>query len=304
VTSPPPARGGLGTVGIWSGQLRRAEPAEIVDAAAELEELGFRALWIPGGRGGDPFDDAARLLAATRSVTVAIGVVNIWAHPPAESAGRHRVLAAGGRFLLGLGSSHAPVVARLDQTYTRPLAKIRAYLDELDVPGRDVVLGALGPRMLDLARARCRGAHPYLTTVEHLAGMRERLGPHALLAPELMVVLDDDPERARRVARQHLGTYLALPNYRRHLLRSGLAERDLENGGSDRLVDAVVAWGGVGQVAARVAAFHDAGADHVCLQVLTADPDRMPMPEWRALASLVPGPPSPSTPTRAARCSG
>jgi probable F420-dependent oxidoreductase len=275
----------LGRVGIWSGQLRRSPDGEIIEAAAELEELGFGALWIPGGRGGDPFDDAARLLAATSTIAVAIGIVNIWAHPPDQAADRYRELAGGGRFLLGLGPSHAVVVEKLNQTYTRPLAKTRDYLDQLDVPGENIVLGALGPKMLDLARERTRGAHPYLPTAEHVSLMRQRLGTEALLAPELMVVLEGDAATARGIARHHLAPYLALPNYRAHLLRSSLREPDLDGGGSDRLLDAVVAWGDVDAIHARITEFERAGADHVCIQVITAEPDRMPLTEWRALAT-------------------
>ena len=192
----------LGRVGIWSGQLRRADPAAISEAAAELDELGFGAIWIPGGHGGDVFADVARLLAATTRATVATGILNIWMHTPEEAATGHATLTGQhpGRFLLGLGVSHEPPVTNSGQVYQWPLAKMRDYLDALDVadppvPGDERMLAALGPRMLELARDRSAGAHPYLVTADHTAAARGVLGDGPLLATEVMVVLDDDAER-------------------------------------------------------------------------------------------------------------
>jgi len=286
----------LGRVGIWSGHFRLGRGAtedELRAAAAELEALGYPALWIPGGAGGPVAVDVARVLAVTTRLVVATGILNIWMHEPAEAAAEHARLRerSGGRFLLGLGVSHRPSVERSGATYERPLAKLRSYLDALDaasppVPADERVLAALGPRALELARDRSLGTHPYFTTPEHTAVARGVLGDGPLLAPELMVVLETDPVRAREVARRTVVRYLALPNYTNNLLRTGFTEDDIAGEGSDRLVDAVVAWGDVDAIAARVRAHHDAGSDHVCLQVLRADPAALPLEEWRALAAL------------------
>jgi len=284
----------LGRIGIWSAQLRRGDPGEISEAAAELDALGFSALWIPGGVGGDVLGDAARLLGATTRPVVATGILNVWMHDPAEVATRHHELtrAHPDRFLLGLGVSHAPLVERSDQVYTRPLAKMRDYLDRLDatappVPVAERALAALGPRMLELARDRTAGAHPYLVSPEHTSGARAILGEGALLAPEQKVVLETEAALARSIAREHLALYLQLPNYVRNLRRTGFGEDDVADGGSDRLVDGIVAWGALEAVVARVHAHLDAGADHVCLQVLTADPSAFPRQEWRGLADAL-----------------
>jgi probable F420-dependent oxidoreductase len=284
----------LGRVGIWSGQLRRADPSAITEAAAELDELGFGAIWIPGGHGGDVFGDVARLLTATTRATVATGILNVWMHTPDETAGGHAALIDEhpGRFLLGLGVSHEPAVTNSGQTYARPLAKMRDFLDALDaasppVPAGERMLAALGPRMLELARDRSAGAHPYLVTPDHTATARAVLGEGPLLATEVMVVLDDDAEKARAVARQHLSRYMVLPNYTNNFLRHGFTEDDLLDGGSDQLVDGVIAWGDLDAIAARVGEHHAAGADHVCIQVLEADATALPRDAWRRLADVV-----------------
>jgi probable F420-dependent oxidoreductase len=289
----------VGRVGIWSGHFRlgrSASEAELRDAAAELEALGYPSLWIPGGAGGPVVDDVARVLDATRTLVVATGILNIWMHEPADVAADHARLQerSGGRFLLGLGVSHRPSVERAGETYDRPLAKLRAYLDALDaaspaVPADERVLAALGPKALELARDRSLGSHPYFTTPEHTAVARRALGEGPLLAPEIMVVLETDPDRARAIARRTVARYLALPNYTNNLLRHGFTEDDIAGEGSDRLVDAIVAWGDVDAVGARVRAHHEAGADHVCLQVLRDDPTALPLDEWRALAALLAG---------------
>jgi probable F420-dependent oxidoreductase len=284
----------LGRVGIWSGQLRRADPSAIAEAAAELDALGYGAIWIPGGHGGDVFGDVARLLDATTSATVATGILNIWMHTADDTAAGHAALAREhpDRFLLGLGVSHEPPVTNSGQVYERPLAKMRDFLDALDaasppVLADDRMLAALGPRMLELARDRTAGAHPYLVTPEHAATARAVLGDGPLIATEVMVVLDDDPEQARAVARQHLSRYMVLPNYTNNFLRLGFTEDDLLDGGSDRLVDGVIAWGDLDAIAARVGEHHAAGADHVCIQVLEADPAALPRDAWRRLADAL-----------------
>src|SRR3954468_8762815 len=215
----------LDGVGIWRTELRNHEDeGERRDAAAELEELGYAALWIPGGQGGPVFDAAGVLLRATREVTVATGILNVWKHDPETAAAERAQLddAYEGRFLLGLGVSHAPLI----EQYEKPLATMRGYLDSLDaaapaVPKEERVLAALGPKMLELARDRTAGAHPYLVPVEHTGRAREALGGAPLLAPEQGVVLESDEQRARQVARGHLERYMQLPNYVNNWRRLG-----------------------------------------------------------------------------------
>jgi probable F420-dependent oxidoreductase len=284
----------LGPIGIWSGQLRRADPAAITEAAAELDELGYGTLWIPGGRGGDVFGDVERLLAATARATVATGILNVWMHTPQDTAAGHAALATAypGRFLLGLGVSHEPAVTESGQVYARPLAKMVEYLDALDradppVPVRERVLAALGPRMLELSRDRSAGAHPYLVTPEYNAQARAVLGAGPLLATEVMVVLDTDPDRARSVARQHLERYLALPNYTNNFERQGFTADDLRDGGSDRMIDRLIPWGDEDRISTAIAEHRAAGADHVCVQVLEADAGTLPIVGWRRLATAL-----------------
>jgi probable F420-dependent oxidoreductase len=273
----------VGRVGLWSW-LPATDLGPIVEAAAELERLGCGALWFPENPAS--FDIARALLDGTNRMVVATGIVSIWKHEPAESAAAYHALTGDhpGRFLLGLGVSHAFLA---DGQYRRPLSKMREYLDELDaadppVPVAGRALAALGPRMLELARDRTAGAHPYLTTPEHTRLAREILGPDRLLAAELPAVLDTDPERARTLARDHLRIYLLAPNYTNNWLRLGFTEADFADGGSDRLVDALVAWGDAGAIRERVARHHEAGADHVCLQILTGE-QGLPVEQWRAL---------------------
>ncbi len=284
----------IGRLGLWTGawvyaQAENAWTPEYDEAAAEAEELGFGALWL----GSSPsVGQAARVLDATRHITVATGILSIWDHTPSDVAAQTAEFARAhpGRFLLGLGVSHSA----LAKEYARPYSAMRDYLDGLDaapdpVPADDRVLAALGPKMLDLAKTRSAGAHPYLVTAEHTAFAREHLGPDALLAPELKVVLDADRDRATATARDYLARYLALPNYTSNLLRSGFTEDDLRDGGSDRLLDAVYAIGEEDAVAAKVEEFYAAGADHVALQAVTAGATRTSLPreEWRRLAAAL-----------------
>jgi probable F420-dependent oxidoreductase len=196
------------------------------------------------------------------------------------------------RFLLGIGVSHAPAVEQAGREYRRPLSAMVGYLDELDaavepVPQDERVIAALAPRMLELARERTRGSHPYLVSPEHTRLAREALGPGKLLAPEQTAVLELDPERARTLAREWLATYLRLPNYVENLLRTGFDRADVGNGGSDRLVDEIVAWGDVDAILAKVEAHRAAGADHVALQVIPSDPTRLPREQWRRIAAAL-----------------
>jgi probable F420-dependent oxidoreductase len=288
----------LGRVGIW--QFLDIFPAAVAqDAAREIERLGFRTLWIPEALGREAFTHAALLLAGTERLIVATGIANVWARDAMAMAAAQKTLAEAypGRFLLGMGVSHAPLVAGMrGHDYSRPLSFLRGYLDAMDsavfmgvqpaeAPPR--VLAALHPKSLALARERAWGSHPYFVPPEHTARARSILGPDKLLAPEQMVCLESDPATARAIARQAMQTYLGLPNYVRNLLSLGFTADDVAGGGSDRLVDAIVAWGGIDKIVARVKAHHDAGADHVCLQVLGANPAELPRDAWRELATAL-----------------
>ncbi|WP_405901366.1 LLM class F420-dependent oxidoreductase [Streptomyces sp. NBC_00727] len=281
----------FGRVGIWSGALHtsRVDPdgkKTIAEAVAEIEALGYGTLWL----GGSPSpDDAAAIVDATRTITVATGILSIWDHTAEEVAARISAIDAGARdrFVLGLGVSHGALAPQ----YAKPYSAMVAYLDALDAADPSVgpghrVLAALGPKMLKLASDRALGAHPYLVTAAHTAEAREALGPEALLAPELSVVLDTDLDRARTTARAMLAMYLRLPNYTDNLLRLGFTESDFEDGGSARLLDALFALGDAEHVKARAGEYFDAGADHVALQVVTADQGRtgLPLAEYRELA--------------------
>lgn len=225
-----------------------------------------------------------------------LGRVGVWAGgiwhstpPQTTSAVADLDRAFPGRFLLGLGASHAPRVEGEGRRYVRPYSRMVSYLDGLDaerppIPQDRRVLAALGPRMLRLAADRSAGAHPYFVPVEHTALARESLGRGPLLAPEQAVVLEADPDAARAIARRHMAGYLRLPNYTDNLGRLGWDEDDLADGGSDRLVDAIVAWGGVEQIRSRLCAHREAGADTVCVQVLTAEPEQFPRAQFRELA--------------------
>ena len=278
----------LGGTGIWSHHLRHDPPEEIAAAVAELEELGYTAVWIPD-IGGDVFGALDHLLDASSTMTIATGILNVWMHTASETAAWWRGLPEDrrARVLVGLGISHAPIVG---DRFGRPLETFGAYLDELDEDGMPVearCLAALGPRMLELSRDRSAGAHPYLVTPEHTASARETLGPDALLAVEQGVVLGTDPDIARIVARSALAGYLGLPNYVNNFRRMGFTEDDFANGGSDRLIDEIIAWGDTDTVAARIQQHRDAGADHVCVQVHTAPGSPMPRALWRDLAAAV-----------------
>lgn len=289
----------LGSLGIWSGELRFARDRGAArEAAAELDALGFGTLWLPGGTGtGAPLlDVAGEILEATPRATVATGVLSIWVQDASSTGAAQARLRERhpGRFLLGLGSSHAELLedAGMRERLQRPYSEMVRYLDELDAacPGaeRERVLAALRPRMLGLARDRGAGSHPYLVTPDHTAVAREALGAGPLLAPEQTVVLETDPTRAREIARAFLSVYLGLPNYMGNLLRFGFEEADLLDGGSDRFVDAVVAWGDEAAIARRVREHRQAGADHVALQVLSGRRG-LPLEEWRRLAVLPSG---------------
>jgi len=278
----------LSGTGVWAHQLRYGDPDAIAAAATELDGLGYSALWIPDV-GGDVLASVELLLGATKRATIATGILNIWMHEPAEVAQRRASWSADWqhRFLMGLDVSHAPLIDHNNPgRYTKPYSKMVEYLDGLDAAGfpRDArMLAALRPKMLELARERTAGAFPYFVPVEHVAHAREALGPDALLAVELAVVLDTNPASARETGRKHTQVYVNLPNYTNNLRDFGFPDNDFADRGSDRLVDAIVAWGDVDAIAARVRAMRDAGANHVCVQVMRPD-DAVPFEEWRSLA--------------------
>jgi probable F420-dependent oxidoreductase len=279
----------LGPVGIWwSGSWRTGDDAAM-GAATEMEDVGYTALWSSGGFDPGLSTHFEKMLAATEHVTVASGIVSVWASSPDEVSRAVADIDAAypGRFLLGVGASHSVIV----KDYSRPYSHVVEYLDALDAAGvvtKDRrILAALGPRMLELAGQRAAGAHPYFVPVEHTARARKTLGAGPLLAPEVTVVLEREASEARRLARTFTEGYLGLPNYRNNLLTLGFDEEDVAGGGSDRLVDAVVAWGDVDAIARRVRDHGDAGADHVCVQVVSTGRESFPVAEYRELASAL-----------------
>ncbi len=288
-----PAIEKLTGIGIWSRELRyNADRRACQEAAGLLEDAGFTAFWLPDA-GGDPLGVAGELLGATQTILAATGILNIWMHDPADvvAAYEKTIATYGDRFVLGLGNSHAPLVdADEPGRYQRPVARMLEFLDGLQSAGLDpadhAILAALGPRMQGIVRDRAAGSHPYLVTAEYLRASRSAIGERARLAPELGVVLEADPTRARDLARQHLAGYFALPNYANNFRRLGYADADLRDGGSDRLVDDTVAWGSVERIGERVAEYFAAGADHVCLQVVNVPDEHLPLDEWRALGAL------------------
>ena len=288
----------IGRVGIWYGGIDALPAPEARRAAQLVEELGFGALWVAEAVGRDPFVSSALLLSATERLPLATGISNIYVRDPMAMVAAQKTLAEAfpDRFLLGLGVSHGHLVAGVRKhDYTKPYSHMVEYLDRMDSalfmarppasdPGR--LLAALGPKMLELSAGRANGAHPYFTTPQHTEIARATIRPDALLAPEQMVVLETDPAEARRIARAGMKIYLGLPNYFNNLLRLGFEEHDRADGGSDRLVDAIVAWGSDDQIAARVAQHHEAGADHVCVQVLQDGRD-LPEAQLRRLAAVL-----------------
>jgi probable F420-dependent oxidoreductase len=288
----------IGRIGIWTFELEQHPWSAVAEAAAELDELGYTAIWFPESRGREVMAQSALLLGATKRAVIAPGIANLYARDAVAMAAGQRTLceAFPDRYLLGIGVSHRPTVEQIrGHQYGPPIATMRTYLDAMDaapyLPPRAAseprVLAALGPRMLKLAAERTLGAHPYFVPVEHTAIARQTMGDGPLLAPEQAVVLERDPGRARGIARAHMTRYLAAENYINNLRRLGFGDDDITNGGSDKLVDAIVAWGSLEDVAGRVQAHLDAGADHVCIQVLPAQAGTLPKQEWRDLASAL-----------------
>jgi probable F420-dependent oxidoreductase len=285
----------LGRVGIWARQFEDLPATRAQETAAELEELGFGAIWFGEAFGREALTHAGLLLAATKKIKIATGIANIYVRDAMAMANGQKTLAEAypGRFLLGLGVSHVPLVETRGHQYDKPVATMRAYLDAMDrAPYRSVppatqpprILAALGPQMLKLSAERADGAHPYNVTPEHTAQARAILGDGKYLCPEQAVVFETDEAKARGIGRAFLELYLKLPNYTNNFLRLGFSREDFGGGGSDRLIDAIVAWGDARCIQDRIRAHHAAGADHVCVQVLTEDPHGLPMREWRELA--------------------
>lgn len=267
----------LGKLGVWAG-LDGMSAADALAFARRIEKRGFKVLWTPESRGRNVLVNAAWLLSGTSSLVVATGIANIYARDPMAMANAQRGLneQSGNRFLLGLGVSHKPMVSTMrGHAYGKPVATMRGYLGAMRAapyaapePSERprTVLAALGPKMLELAGEMTDGAHPYCVTPEHIAEARRILGPGKLLCPEVMVLLETDPAKARAAARTALAPYIALENYANNWRRLGFTEDDLAGGGSDRFIDANMAWGDESAIRKRLQLYWDAGADHVCIQ--------------------------------------
>jgi probable F420-dependent oxidoreductase len=287
----------IGRLGVWASLDGLSAP----DAAAfaqRLEAWGYSALWTPEAVGRDPFSLIGYLAAKTETLVFATGIANIYARDPMTMKSIHKALGelAPGRFVLGLGVSHEHLVKRVrGHDYTKPLSTMRGYLDAMEAalymgaePAEEapIVLAALRDKMLGLAASRTRGAHPYLVPPAHTARARKLMGPDAWLCPEQMVLLESDPKKARAVGRANLKVYIGLPNYQNNIKQFGFTDEDFANGGSDRLVDEIIAWGDVATIRARIQAHWDAGADHVCIQAFRSD--GKPTPDETLLEALAP----------------
>jgi probable F420-dependent oxidoreductase len=273
----------LGKLGVWTAfdDMRAAESAEL---AKRIEQWGYRTVWMPEGFGRDVLTHSAYLLANTSSLIVATGIANIYARDPMAMAASQKGLneQSGGRFLLGVGVSHEPIVSGARKhAYGKPVETMQSYLTDMQTatymapqPAEKpkTIVAALGPKMLALSRDLADGAHPYNVSPKHTAEARNILGKGKLLCVEQMVICETDAVRARNIARRTLAMYLTLPNYLNNWRRQGFNEQDFANGGSDRLIDDVVAWGTEGSIVARIEQHWDAGADHVCIQAI--DPNQ------------------------------
>ena len=297
-----PSEFGLGRVGIWTSALDLQPMSKAKEAVIELEELGFRCIWVPEAVLREPFASCGVLLEATKKITMATGIASMYARSAATMNAGWKTLTEsfGNRFLLGIGASHEHLVEKLHKTsYDKPYSAMVEYLTAMDnalffgaaptvAPRR--VLAALGPKMLKLSAEMGIGAHPYFVPVEHTSFARQILGPDALLAPEVAVVFDTNPQTARETARKFMLTYNRLPNYANNLLRLGWKQEDIagpDKMPSDKMVDAIVAWGTLETITERIKAHLDAGASHVSVQVLVADQLVLPMSQWRELATVL-----------------
>ena len=297
-----PSEFGLGRVGIWTSALDLQPMSKAKEAVIELEELGFRCIWVPEAVLREPFASCGVLLEATKKITMATGIASMYARSAATMNAGWKTLTEsfGNRFLLGIGASHQHLVEKLHKTsYDKPYSAMVEYLTAMDnalffgaaptvAPRR--VLAALGPKMLKLSAEMGIGAHPYFVPVEHTSFARQILGPDALLAPEVAVVFDTNQQTARETARKFMLTYNRLPNYANNLLRLGWKQEDIagpDKMPSDKMVDAIVAWGTLETITDRIKAHLDAGASHVSVQVLVADQTVLPMSQWRELATVL-----------------
>jgi probable F420-dependent oxidoreductase len=287
----------LGKIGIWT-MLEAMTMRETLDFARTIEKQGYQALWIPEGPGRDPFAHSAYLLSHTESLAIATGIANIWARDAMAMASGARTVAeiSAGRFILGIGVSHKPVVGNRGHTYAKPYSYMKEYLPPLKdalkkssqtQPQIPLLIAALHPKMLELAATQTDGTHPYFVPPEHTAKVRAQIGPAPWICVEQAVILEEDPATARAAARKHMSFYVTqLPNYRNNLKALGWQDVDFANGCSDRLVDAIVAWGNENRIRDRVQAHFTAGATHVCIQPLRAD--NQPVPDLRAVQALAP----------------
>lgn len=301
MTSTATPRFAIGPTGVWTGNLEQLPSSKAKETVAELEAMGYDAVWLPEVAGRDVFVHLEMLLSATSTIVGATGIANIWGRDAVTMTGGVKAVteAHPERVLLGLGVSHHTLVGDLrGHDYAKPLSKMRSYLDEMDAspysgfrPTTPVrrVLAALRPKMQELAAEKTDGIHPYFVPPEHTAQSRERLGPEPLVCVEQAVLLETDPTKARELGRMHTAVYARLPNYQNNLRTLGFGDDDFAGGGSDRLVDAVVAWGTLDDVLARVQAHRDAGADHVCIQAMGGVTGRgeAPVALWRELASAL-----------------
>lgn len=290
----------LGRVGLWAADFDLVPMAAAQEGIAQVEEMGFGTVWVPEAVLREAFASCALLLSATKTMTIATGIANLHARTAQSMQAGWKTLSEAfpDRFLLGIGVSHAPMVQGVHKgNYDKPYSTMVEYLEAMDngvffspqpsTPPRRV-LAALGPKMLKLAAEKTDGAHPYFVPVEHTAFARETLGKEPLLAPEIAVVLNETPDTAKDIANKFMSTYTKLPNYTNNLKRFGFTEDDFTNH-SDRLMDAIVARGSIDVVVARIKEHLDAGADHVCVQVLTGKPGVLPMKQWEELAQAVSG---------------
>lgn len=289
----------LGKLGVWYFTDGRTA-TQAAEFAKRLESLGYAALWIPETVGRHPFAHAGWLLANTEKLVLATGIASIYNRDPGAAMSGAKTLAeqSGGRFVMGLGVSHQPLVQGVrGHEYGKPYSTMKNYLETMaKMPYQavepaeppPVVIAALGPKMLELAATKANGAHPYFATPEHTRQAREIMGPDAMLCVEQKVILETDAAKARELARGVARIYTSLPNYRNNWLRLGFEERDFENGGSDRFIDATFAWGNLGAIRERLDAHYEAGASHVCVQPVNPN-GVFGDPHWELLEALAPG---------------
>jgi probable F420-dependent oxidoreductase len=278
----------IGRVGVWAMDMRFGDHAAIDAAAVELEKLGYGALWIPGGIDDQVLTDFDRLLGKTSRIVLCTGIINIWKQSPEDVAAwwKAQSPANQARVWLGIGISHGPLIG---EAWGKPIEVTRDWIERAQaagLPADAINIAALGPKMLELARDKTSGAHPYLVTPDHTTLARKILGPGKVLAPEQGVVLETDAAAARTLARGALDFYRSLPNYANNWKRLGFTDQDIADA-SDKLIDGLFAWGDAKTIAGRVKAHHDAGADHVCMQVVSATGLDGSLAAWRELAKVL-----------------